>query len=126
MLEVVASRLDLSDNQVSQAKTILANQRANARPEVMEIAQDLKGIQTLTQNGMFDESAVRAQAEKAEKPMETLIVGSIQTRSQLFALLTPEQQSKVEKMQHSFRAKIAERIMSRFNGDASQDTGGVI
>jgi Spy/CpxP family protein refolding chaperone len=126
LVSFVASRLDLSDDQISQAKSILATRRQNAKPEIAEIAQDLKGIQALTQNGSFDEQAVHAQAEKAQQPIEDLIVGSIQTRSQLFALLTPDQQEKVEKMQHSFRAKLAERIMERFSHQDDSDTQSVI
>jgi Spy/CpxP family protein refolding chaperone len=80
----------------------------------------------LTRNGNFDESAVRAEADKAQQPIEDLIVGSIQTRSQLFALLTPDQQEKVEKMQHSFRAKLAERIMERFSQQDDSNAQSVI
>ena len=126
MLSFVASRLDLSDDQISQAKSILADARQNARPEIAEVAEDLKGVQALTRNGNFDESAVRAEAEKTRQPLEDLIVGSIQTRSQLFALLTPDQQEKVEKMQHSFRAKLAQRIMERFSNQDNSDTQSVI
>jgi len=126
MLSFVASRLDLTDDQISQAKSILASQRQTARPEIAEIARDLKGVQTLTKNGNFDEKEVRAEAEKAQKPMEDLIVSSIQTRSQLYALLTPDQKEKVDKMEHSFRVKLAERISERFSHQDSSDTQSVI
>jgi len=126
MMAFVAARLDLNDDQKSQALAILATERAAIRPNVAEIALDLKGLQPITQSGSFNEPAVRAQAQKAQQPLEALLIDTIQTRSQLYALLTPEQKAKAEMMQKTFRSKLAQRILNRFATPDSANTQSVI
>jgi len=102
-LERMAVILDLSANQQEQIETLQNKHwqdRKAARDEKREGRDERRSTM---RNGDIDETALRANlAQRAEFKADR-IVEREQMKKELFALLTPEQQNKAEKLWESRR-----------------------
>jgi Spy/CpxP family protein refolding chaperone len=93
--------LDLTDVQQTQAKAILDKEKANFEPLMQQLADGHKQMRALEEGSTFDEAAVRSLATQHAQTITELIVTKARVKSELFAILTPDQKAK------------ATRIMSR-------------
>lgn len=93
MLKRMAAELNLTDAQQAQIKTILQTERAKIRPLRQQLRQN-RLAQTGSVTGNFDEARVRAFAAKQAQIMSDLTVERERTKSQIYAVLTPDQRQK--------------------------------
>lgn len=103
--------LNLSDQQEAQIKAILEAEKPKVQPLIAELAANRKALQEATDNGTFNETAVKAIADKQGDTLAALIVEKERVKTQLYAVLTPEQRAKAEQ----FRSRIEDRMKQHFN-----------
>ncbi len=97
-LDRMAKVLGLSDTQKEQIGAILKAEWDKTEPLRQQLFENRKQIMESTFSGKFDEAAVRAMAEKQAGIETELIVSHAKAKSQIHALLTPEQLSLAEKL----------------------------
>lgn len=102
--------LGLSDEQEAQIKAILEAEKPKVQPLIAELAANRKALQQATDNGSFDETQVKTIADKQGDTLAALIVEKERVKTQIYAVLTPEQRAKAEQ----FRARIEERVKQHF------------
>lgn len=102
--------LGLSDEQEAQIKAILEAEKPKVQPLIAELAANRKALQQATDNGSFDETQVKAIADKQGETLAALIVEKERVKTQIYAVLTPEQRAKAEQ----FRTRIEERVKQHF------------
>lgn len=104
MLKHMARKLNLTEAQQTQIKGIMAEEKTKTMPMMQQLRQNEQAENTNV-NGSFDENQARAFAGKQAQLMTDLIVEKERTRSQVYAVLTPEQRQKAlqlmqERQQH--------------------------
>jgi protein CpxP len=97
-LEMMAEVLDLTDEQRTQIKEIVAAEWKATKPLVRQLREKHKELREATQGVAFDEAAVRGLAAGQAETVTELIVAKARAKSKIFAVLTPEQQAKAEKI----------------------------
>ena len=102
--------LSLSDAQEAQIKAILEAEKPKVQPLVFELAATRKALNEATDNGAFNEAQVKAIAAKQGETLAALIVEKERVKTQVYAVLTPEQRAKAEQ----FRARIEDRMKQHF------------
>lgn len=96
--ERLADLLDLSEAQQEQVKALRDAEREAVKPLLQQLQENREAIHQLTQATTFDEAAVRRLATKQAAINTELLVSRARTRSQINALLTPEQRSLADKL----------------------------
>lgn len=109
-LDRASVMLDLSDQQEAQIKAILEAEKPKVQPLIAELAVGRKALQEATDNGAFNEAQVKALADKQGETLAALIVEKERVKTQIYAVLTPEQRAKAEQ----FRSRIEDRIKQHF------------
>jgi Spy/CpxP family protein refolding chaperone len=103
-LERMTERLDLTNTQQSQIRAILAAERAKVQPLRQQLRQN-RLAQTANTGATFDEAQVRAFAAKQAQIMSNLTVERERAKSQIFAVLTPEQREKAQTLIQQHRGR---------------------
>ena len=111
ILQRIAVKLDLTDEQKAQIRQILENEKPTVQPIVQDAIATRRLILESTKNGNFDETQVRALATRQAQNVANLIVERERVKTQIYQVLTPEQRAKVEQMKEQFEQKIRERVM---------------
>jgi periplasmic protein CpxP/Spy len=93
MLARMTRELNLTGDQQAQIKTILGTQQAKMRPLRQQLRQNRLAENGSTA-GAFDEAQVRAFAAKQAQIQTDLTVERERTKSQILAVLTPDQRTK--------------------------------
>lgn len=104
MLKHMTKQLNLTDAQQTQIKGIMADEKTKIKPMMQQLRQNQQG-EDANVNGSFDENQARTFASKQAQLMTDLIVEKERMRSQVYAVLTPEQRQKAlqlmqERQQH--------------------------
>jgi len=94
----LAHRLDLSDAQRAQMKQILAKEKPVLQPLLAQMTQNRHQERVLVQSGTFDEAKVRALAAQQTQTMTELMVQRARIESELYQVLTTDQQTKLNQM----------------------------
>jgi len=109
MMGFFARQLNLTDEQKTQMKTILQQQRPTMKPLMQQQHQiDLQLRQYV--EGTFDEAKVQALAAQKAQIQTQLTVAETRVHNQLYALLTPDQQSQLKQMEAQHEARMQERM----------------
>jgi protein CpxP len=104
MLKHMTKQLNLTEAQQIQIKGIMAGEKTKIKPMMQQLRQNQQA-ENANVNGSFDENQARAFANKQAQLMIDLIVEKERMRSQVSAVLTPEQRQKAlqlmqERQQH--------------------------
>ena len=97
-LEIMAEVLDLTDEQRTQVREIIASEWETTKPLRTTLREKRRELRAAMQSGTFDEAAVRSIAASQAETFTELIVAKARGKSKIFAVLTPEQQAKAEKI----------------------------
>jgi protein CpxP len=97
MLHRLTKELNLTEAQQTQIKGILAVEKSKTQP-LMKQMHDNRMAQSNNFAANFDEAQVRAQANQQAQIMSDLIVERARAKSQIYAVLTPEQQAKAQQL----------------------------
>jgi periplasmic protein CpxP/Spy len=102
MLQRMTEQLNLTEAQQAQIKTILQTQKSKTQPLRQQLRQN-RLAQTGAVTGTFDEAQVRSFASKHAQIMTDLTVEKERTKSQIYAVLTPDQRQKAQAMMQQHR-----------------------
>jgi protein CpxP len=97
-LERMAEVLGLSDTQKERVGAILKEEREKTEPLRQQLAENHRQLRQATLSEKFDEAAVRAIAAKQTPIRTELMVSHARAKSEIHALLTPEQRTLAEKL----------------------------
>jgi Spy/CpxP family protein refolding chaperone len=109
MMEFFADYLNLSDAQQAQAKAIMEKEHATLRPLVQQLHQTEQQLRQYEQ-GTYDEAKVRALAAQESQAQIELTVQKTRIHSELFQLLTPDQQTKMKQFEANREARMAKHM----------------
>jgi Spy/CpxP family protein refolding chaperone len=93
MLRHMTKELNLTDAQQGQIKTILQAEKTKIQP-LMKQLHDSRLAENSNVTGNFDEAQARTVANQQAQIMSNLIVEKARTKSQIYAVLTPDQRAK--------------------------------
>lgn len=114
----LAEKLNLSDEQKTQVKTILEDSKTRVKPLIESMRETRRQAENLGTDGTFDEEQVNRIANAQSEASKQLFIEREKTKAQIFAILTPEQRAEAAKMKEQFK----ERFKKRGGGKA--ETGG--
>lgn len=104
MLKHMTKELNLTADQQSQIKSIMQAERAKTKPLMQQLRQNSQA-QNAAITGNFDEGQARAFASKQTQIMSDLIVEKERAKSQIYAVLTPEQRQKAQQLMQERQEK---------------------
>lgn len=113
MLGFYADYLDLTDAQQAQMKAILAKEKPSIQPLMQQLAQGRQQMQQLEQAGPFDEAKTRAVATQQSQTMTELMVQKARIKSELMAVLTPDQKAQMAKLEARRQARFQKHLQQR-------------
>jgi periplasmic protein CpxP/Spy len=113
MLGFYADYLDLTDAQQAQVKDILTKEKPTVLPLVQQLAQAHQQMSQFEQAGSFDEAKVRALAAQQSQTMTELVVQKARIKSELMAVLTPEQKDKMAKLEARHAARMEKHLQQK-------------
>ena len=105
MLGFYTDYLDLTDAQQAQMKDILAKEKPTIQPLMQQMRQGRQQMKQLEQASTFDEAKVRAAASSQTQAMTELMVQKARIKSELMAVLTPDQKDKLAKFERRRQAR---------------------
>jgi protein CpxP len=111
MLEFFADYLNLTDTQQAQAKSIMQKEHATLKPLVQQLHQTEQQLRQY-EEGAYDEAKVRAVAAQESQTQIELTVQKTRIHSELFQLLTPDQQAKMKQFEANREARMAKHMQS--------------
>jgi protein CpxP len=109
MLKYMAKQLNLTESQQTQIKAIMADGKTKTMPLMQQLRQN-KQAQDASINGAFDEAQARIFAGKQAQIMSDLTVEKLRTKSQIYAVLTPEQRQKAQQLMQERQQHRQERM----------------
>ena len=119
-LEKMAVILDLTEQQKGQLETLFEKKWQDRQSMRTEMEASRKTLREYKQGNNFDESEFRAIAQKHADLKAEMMVQRAKTKQQVFAVLTPEQQQKAEKL----RGMRGEGFFSKQGGTRDCDGHG--
>jgi Spy/CpxP family protein refolding chaperone len=103
----IERQLQITSAQKEQIKAILTTEK----PTIASLAARVeKENQELQSQSVFDEAQVRQFAQQHEATLEDVLVEREKVRSQILAVLTPEQRQKAQQMRSQMRARFNTRL----------------
>lgn len=94
----LSSVLNLTDNQKAQVKALFEAQRPAMKPLIDNLRTARATLRAAVHSSPFDASAVRTAAQNVGLAQAEITVARASLRSQITALLTPDQQSLLQKL----------------------------
>jgi periplasmic protein CpxP/Spy len=101
--------LDLTDAQRTQMKAVLQKERAAMKPQMQQLhvmQQQLKQYE----EGTYDEAKVQALVAQQSQTLVQLKVQETRIHNELFQLLTPDQQAKMQQFEANREARMQQRM----------------
>jgi protein CpxP len=113
MAQHIARDLNLTDGQRTQIKSVLETERPAIQSLVHKFEQQNDQLHTKT---TFDEAYVRSVAQQDQVNYADALVEREKIRSEIFAILTPDQQAKLNQMTTEFRTALEDRLANLGDG----------
>jgi Spy/CpxP family protein refolding chaperone len=92
----LVSYLNLTQSQVGEIQVLIGSERQRLEPLLTRFHRNRQLLVAATEKGKFDEKLVRKLATQQSRLMAELIVATSRFQAELYAVLTPEQQTKVD------------------------------
>ena len=121
--ERMAEKLNLSDEQKAQVKTILEDSKTRLKPLMESLKAGHEQIENLGTDGVFNEAQVQQIAVAQAETTKQLIIEKEKTKAQIFAVLTPEQRTQAAQFKEQMKERFKDRFKNRFGG--KDEVGGM-
>jgi protein CpxP len=121
MLKHMAKQLNLTEAQQTQIKGIMADEKSKVMPMMQQLRQN-EQAENANVNGTFDENQARTFANKQAQLMTDLIVEKERMRSQVYAVLTPEQRQKALQLMQERQQHRQERMNMKKQAEEKQQS----
>ena len=105
MMGFFAKYLDLTDAQRTQMKAVMQKEHATMKPLMQQAHQTQQQLRQYEQ-GAYDEAKVRALATQQAQTMAELTVQKTRIHSEMYQLLTPDQQTKLKELEAKHQARM--------------------
>jgi len=106
-LAIMAWKLDLTDAQRQQVRTMAKAEWPEIEPSLQKLADGQKQMLAATQGGTFDETKVRAIADQQAQTISDLLVTKERFVSQVCSnVLTSEQRTKADAMRQEWTQRM--------------------
>jgi periplasmic protein CpxP/Spy len=105
MMEFWAAKLDLTDAQKAQLKTIMQKEKPTIKPLFQQSHQIELQMRQYAE-GTYDEAKVRALATQKAQVEAELEVQKTRIHNEMFQVLTPDQQTKMKEAEASHEARM--------------------
>jgi len=92
----LVSYLNLAQSQVGEIQVLIGSERQRLEPLLTRLNENRQRLAAATENGKFDEKLVRQLATQQSRLMAELIVATSRFQAELYAVLTPEQRTKLD------------------------------
>jgi Spy/CpxP family protein refolding chaperone len=115
MMGFFADYLNLSDAQQTQMKAVMAKEHATLKPLVQQLHQTHQQLRQY-EEGAYDEARVRAVAAQESQTVTELTVQKTRIHSELFQMLTPDQQAKMKEFEARHEARMQKRMSQAPSG----------
>src|SRR5262245_18834353 len=113
MRGAIFRQLNLTDAQKAQMNQIHQSYRERTQPLRQELRAKMQALRQANQGGTFNE-ALATQTLTETAPLRAKLMGeNFKLRQEMMAVLTPEQNAKIEQMREQFKARRAEREAKR-------------
>jgi protein CpxP len=99
-------QLNLTADQHAQVKAIWEKEKPAMQPLMQQMRQNHAAMKTLEASGPFDEAKTRVLATQNAQTMVELQVAHARIRSEIVAILTPDQKAKMAEIEASHQARI--------------------
>lgn len=111
--ERLTKKLDLSDAQKAQVKQIKEAGKAKVQPLRENMKSIRQQLNAATADGNFNEAQVQTLATQQANIMAQLTVEKERTKSQIYAVLTPEQQTQAKALKEQMKERRQDRKQKR-------------
>ena len=105
-LQRIAQRLDLTDDQKSQIKTILAGEKDNLQPLLAALHNARKNLRAAIRADDADEASVRAESAKVASAEADMAVERMKLYGKIAPILTDEQRRKIAGFEQRLDRKV--------------------
>jgi Spy/CpxP family protein refolding chaperone len=96
--QAIVQYLELTPVQIATIQMQIAKERGRVRPLVKRLARNRQAMTAATVNGRFDIRQVRELAAQQARILEPLIVADARLQTEVYKILTIEQQRKMDGM----------------------------
>lgn len=121
--ERIAQKLNLTEEQKTQVKTILEDSKTRVKPLFESMKQTREQTENLGTDGTFNEEQINQIANAQAETMKQLFIEKERTKAQIFAVLSPEQRTEAVKMMAQFKERFKNGFGKRFGG--KENFGGM-
>ena len=118
--ERIAEKLNLTDAQKAQIKQIREASKTTVQPLRENMKSIRQQLREAAADGNFNEAQVQNLANQQANVMAQLTVEKIRAKSQIFAILTPEQQTQAKALKEQMKERFKNRKQHR--GDKNVET----
>ncbi len=110
-MEFLSRKLNLTEAQRAQIKTIFEAQKATTRPVLEQMEQNRAAMLTATASGAFDQAKVQSIAAEQAQLAAKLMVQKQAVEAQIYnTVLTTEQKATADQMRQKELTRINERV----------------
>lgn len=107
-----AKKLDLTDAQKAQMKSVLEKERPTMKPLFQQSHQIEQQLRQYAE-GTFDEAKVRSLAAQKAQVEQEMTVQRTRIHNELYQLLTPDQQAKMKELEAQHEARMKQHMQER-------------
>src|SRR5437868_11300465 len=115
------NQLNMTDAQQTKIKGIMAGEKTEIQPLMQQHRQNKQAKQDNI-NGTFDENQARAFAGKQAQLTADLIFEKERARSQVYAVLIPEQRQKAQQLMQERQQRRQERMNMKKQAEQKQQS----
>ena len=101
--------LNLTDAQRQQVRDVGARHRSNLQAAGQQLRQAAAAQRAAVETLPVDENAIRVATESLATAQATMAIEQAHVRSEIFSILTPEQQDKVQQLKAAREARMKNR-----------------
>ena len=109
MMGFFAKYLDLSDTQRDQMKAVMEKEHTAMKPQMQQLHQMQQQLKQY-EEGAYDEAKVQALVAQQSQALVQLKVQETRIYSELFQLLTPDQQAKMKEFEANREARMQQHM----------------
>lgn len=109
MLNYFTKTLNLSEDQQTQAKTMLSNAKASLKALMQQQRQIDEQLHSQAE-GNYDAKQVQSLATQKAQIQQQLTIAETQLHHQMYQLLTPDQQTQLKQIEANHQARWQERM----------------
>lgn len=114
-------QLDLTDAQHAQVKSIMQKEHSTMKPLMQQIHQMEQQLKQYSE-GNYDEGKVQGLVSQQAQTLVQLKVQEARIHSELYQLLTPEQQSKLKEIEANREVRMQEHMKEHMQNAPANDS----